>query len=399
MENSEIWINASSLGFGNYSVSNYGKIMNRETSYIFNNKPRENGYISIQLRDNNEKRVTTYVHILVASLFIPNPENKPSVDHIDKNRSNNIVTNLCWATYREQNMNRSNKKHRQGRNIDQYTINGEYIKTWRSIKSVADVFGCNPTNLKHTLAGKRNSWHNYTWAYADDDLPGEIWKLVPFKISHIYASNFGRLKRVGLNGRMIYGSEEGGYIRVGMRINGKIVKFSAHQLICLAFHGLPPDEERIYVNHINGVKNDNYSENLEWVNNSENLQHAHDNELVSLSSMSKPVLQYTLDGTFIKKYNSIAEVIRECHYQRGGWTSAMNNNSGIYGGFLWKFEDKTQPNIKPIQLKQKIVLKSNIKPKIQLKQKIKLKVNIKPKIQLKRKIALIENTEFRIKNT
>lgn len=48
-----------------------------------------------------------HIHRLVAEAFLPNEENKPTVDHIDRNRLNNNVSNLRWATYKEQNKNRS----------------------------------------------------------------------------------------------------------------------------------------------------------------------------------------------------------------------------------------------------------------------------------------------------
>ena len=50
-----------------------------------------------------------YVHRLVAELFIPNPENKPEIDHIDTNRHNNNVNNLRWVT-RKENLNNPNTK-------------------------------------------------------------------------------------------------------------------------------------------------------------------------------------------------------------------------------------------------------------------------------------------------
>lgn len=46
-----------------------------------------------------------YVHRLVAEVFIPNPEGKPIVDHIDRNPHNNSVTNLRWATISENRLN------------------------------------------------------------------------------------------------------------------------------------------------------------------------------------------------------------------------------------------------------------------------------------------------------
>ena len=69
------------------------------------------------------------VHRLVAECFIPNPDHKDTVDHIDRNRSNNVYSNLRWATRREQAGNRV-----QLRKYDfQYTDKKSYQKAYREL--------------------------------------------------------------------------------------------------------------------------------------------------------------------------------------------------------------------------------------------------------------------------
>ena len=64
-------------------------------------KPRnQRGYLFVVLYD-GELHKRRPIHRIVADAFIPNPENKPCVDHIDTNRTNNNVDNLRWVTYKE----------------------------------------------------------------------------------------------------------------------------------------------------------------------------------------------------------------------------------------------------------------------------------------------------------
>lgn len=74
-------------------VSNYGRI-------------RVNGEIVTPILKNGYPLIAqTYVHRIVAELFIPNPDNKPCIDHIDGDRTNNMYTNLRWVTYKENSHN------------------------------------------------------------------------------------------------------------------------------------------------------------------------------------------------------------------------------------------------------------------------------------------------------
>ena len=81
------------------AIYNCGLI--RKTKWRFGSK-KENGYVHITI---NAKQY--YVHRLVAEAFIPNPEGKPTVDHINRDRSDNRVENLRWATAKEQKENSS----------------------------------------------------------------------------------------------------------------------------------------------------------------------------------------------------------------------------------------------------------------------------------------------------
>ncbi len=91
-------------GFENYSISNFGNVKNNNTGKIRKFQLDHDGYYIVSLH-NNWKRKTFRVHRLVALTFIPNPENKPQIDHIDNDRINNNENNLRWCTHSENQIN------------------------------------------------------------------------------------------------------------------------------------------------------------------------------------------------------------------------------------------------------------------------------------------------------
>lgn len=116
----EIWKDIKDYE-GMYQVSNKGRVrsLDRVVNYKGKNQHREfttlktfkgeikkltinqHGYYQIVLYKNGKKK-NELVHRLVAQAFIPNPENKPTVNHIDGNRLNDNLNNLEWATCKEQ---------------------------------------------------------------------------------------------------------------------------------------------------------------------------------------------------------------------------------------------------------------------------------------------------------
>ena len=89
--------------YENYSVSNFGNVMNNKTGRIFKPIEGKDGYFRVNLYANNIKSM--YIHRLVAEAYLKNPEEKICVDHINNNKQNNTVENLRWATNSENCMN------------------------------------------------------------------------------------------------------------------------------------------------------------------------------------------------------------------------------------------------------------------------------------------------------
>lgn len=85
---------------GKYRVSDHGRIQSLLTGRILKPTPSGNGYRKVTLCHNGVYTQRN-IHRLVAQAFIPNPENKPHINHKDGDKSNNCATNLEWVTRSE----------------------------------------------------------------------------------------------------------------------------------------------------------------------------------------------------------------------------------------------------------------------------------------------------------
>lgn len=96
----EIWKDITGYE-GLYQVSNFGNVKSIRNNIILKPNIKQNGYYRVSLSINSKIKEAN-IHALVALMFIDNPENKPTVNHKDLNKLNNHVSNLEWATYKEQ---------------------------------------------------------------------------------------------------------------------------------------------------------------------------------------------------------------------------------------------------------------------------------------------------------
>lgn len=88
------------IGFENYSVSDSGRVRNDVTGELVQQYPTKNKYAKVFLYQDG-KLCNRSVHRLVAQAFIPNPDNKPQVNHLNGIHFDNRVSNLEWATAKE----------------------------------------------------------------------------------------------------------------------------------------------------------------------------------------------------------------------------------------------------------------------------------------------------------
>ena len=94
------------IGFEKYLISSQGRVMNKTSGRILKPYNDKRGYDRVDLQNANSEQKHMKTHRLIAMAFIPNPEDKDFVDHIDRNRSNNNIDNLRWVTNIENCQNR-----------------------------------------------------------------------------------------------------------------------------------------------------------------------------------------------------------------------------------------------------------------------------------------------------
>lgn len=123
-----------------------------------------NGYYVVNLRKNCTSNVRQ-VHRIVAETFLENPDNLPTVNHIDGNKLNNDLSNLEWASYSWNNLHalQHGLRRPRGVTICQYTSDGELVGQFRSVCEASRATGIGRANISHCVNRRTLSAGGYVW--------------------------------------------------------------------------------------------------------------------------------------------------------------------------------------------------------------------------------------------
>lgn len=169
-------------------------------------------------------------------------------------------------------------------------------------------------------------------------LQGELWLPVPHILfmNFYMISNYGRVFSHHVHRIKAPIITKEGYKKIVLSARRKRQNLRIHRLVALAFNKKP--ENMDVVNHLDGNKMNNKSDNLQWTNHSGNSQHAHDNDLVK--NKGKKVVQYDLSNNVIKVFNSMIGAGKELGVSYDSIYSSCNYGKLIKSSCYFKYHDE-----------------------------------------------------------
>lgn len=170
----------------------------------------------------------------------------------------------------------------------------------------------------------------------------ENWKDIKGYEGMYQVSDCGRVKglRFGKERLLVGIKNKDGYLQVNLYKDGKQKTCSVHRLVARAF--LPNPNGLPCVNHRDECKTSNVVTNLEWCSHKYNTNYGTVVERIAKAltnhpNKSKPVFQYTLDGSLVKSYPSTKEVQRRTGYYQGNISACCRGEHKSAYGFVWSY--------------------------------------------------------------
>ena len=162
----------------------------------------------------------------------------------------------------------------------------------------------------------------------------EIWKDI-FGYEGLYqVSNLGRVRSLKFGKERILSIRRSkfGYLLVNLCKNSDMKTFRVHRLVGQSF--IPNPNNLPEINHKNEDKTNNRVENLEWCDRKYNINYG-----TRTVKCSKPVLQFTKDGEFVREWKSTMDVQRNLGFDNTSISSCCTGRYKSAYGFIWKYKD------------------------------------------------------------
>lgn len=261
-----------------YSINTEGKVKNLQTKKYLNGSILHTyRYINFRANGINKSKA---VHQLVASAFIPNPNNYTMVDHINGDRLDNHVENLRWVSAKEN----ANNIH-----LDKTPSKPNYIEP----------------------------------EYTKEELDNEKW----IQYGNYQVSNLGRV--IGKHNKILKGTYlDCGYIYYDLDHKN----YLGHLLVWEVFNGKKPD--KMVINHINGNKHDNRLSNLELITHKENMIKA---SIETNAWGFKEVGEFDDDGNMLRKFPNASEAARAIGILPSSMRNSIRRKGKCFNGLSYRY--------------------------------------------------------------
>lgn len=287
-------------------------------------KPAADGYLYQGFHivvNGKSKKIVIIEHLIFAAMFIDNPEQKPTVDHIDKNRTNNYLSNLRWATRSTQRLNQNRGILKDYLTYIAYSDKNKTNEVFRKTSKEFLDWGKDRSSVR-TSINLGHSYHGYYWKIIDSRVaqylkPEEkilesLWK------TH-YSNKFqvhplGFVRALFRNSTITLGTKSK-YFTLGY----STYKSSVHVAIAEVFlNDNQPIPSGYEIDHIDGDRFNNRLTNLRIVNHSENMKNIHTQKKLKEASKRK----IKIDN---KVYSSIQDASKSLNISESSISRKLKN--------------------------------------------------------------------------